>query len=143
MVEELIAQYPQYRVGVSSCMLVRDFFALARQYPQAPWVYIERDKTQARGSMLEFARGRLTGEDYDILIRTHFTASKIIKDDARTMVVAFEDLDKQLPAVWCHLFPETPFNAIRAHLLTELKVEQRLEQAFNRFANGREILWQH
>ena len=58
------------------------------------------------------------------------------------MVVNYEDLDKHLPAIWNHLFPDVTFNAIRSHLLTELKVEQRLEQAFNRFAHGREILWQ-
>lgn len=136
-------QYPQARIGISSCMLVREFFTLSRQYPHAPWVYIERNKDQAKASMLGFARGRLTGEDYDLLIKSNFNAAKILKDDARTMVVDFEEMDKHLPAIWNHLFPDTVFNAMRSHLLTEFKVEQRLEQALTRITEGRTIAWQH
>lgn len=136
-----MGQYPQYRIGISSCMLVREFFALVRQFPKAPWVFIERDRTACRQSLLGFAKGRLTGENYDGFIRVHFTASKIIKDHPQTMVVDYEDLDKHLPAVWNHVLPEQPLNAVRAHLLTELKVEQRLEAAEDRLLNGRKILW--
>jgi len=142
-VEDLIAQHPQYRIGVSSCMLVREFFAVAKQYPKAPWLFVDRNKEQCRESMLAFANTRLLGDEYDALIRTHFAAAQIIKDDARTMVVAYDDLDKHLPAVWNHLLPDVVFNATRAQLLIELKVEQRLEPALNRITNGRQQLWQH
>lgn len=136
-----MGQYPHYRIGISSCMLVRDFFALSRQYPTAPWVYIDRNKQECRSSMLAFARGRMTGEDYDAMTQTYFKCAEIIKDDARTMVVKYEDLNKHLPAVWQHLFPDETFNAVRAQLLTEFKVEQRLDQALTRITEGREPLW--
>ena len=82
-IDELLAQYPQFQVGVSSCMLVRDYFAVCRQYPTAKWVYIERDKEACRKSMLAFARGRLTGEDFDAMTKTYFSA--VPRRSLRTM----------------------------------------------------------
>ena len=140
-IEELMAQYPQRRVGISSCMLGKDFEDLSERYPQAPWIYILRPYAETKASMLAFARGRITGAEFDGLMKAYFQNGNEISGNPKTLAVQIENINMILPQLWYHVLPEFPFDASRVHLLTELKVEQRLEQAFNRFAEGRKMLW--
>lgn len=134
-VEQLMNQYPHYRVGVSSSYLVTNFRQLTDKYPEAPWLYIDREEQEAKRSLMKFTDGKLFGKDVDRILKRHAVYAMMVKDHPKTLVVPFHEIDTRLCEAWQHLLKE-PFQAVRAGILRELRVEQRLGVILNRLMKG-------
>lgn len=133
-VTELIARHPSVRVGVADSTAVFNFAAIADVYPEAPWLFVERDPAEARRSLMKFASAqrRLLGREIDAVFNAHQAAASWVKASRATLVVPFAELDQRIEEVWAHLLPRVLFNRERFEILRGLKVEQRLGPALER-----------
>jgi hypothetical protein len=123
----LIEENPGFAVGITDSTLALNFAELKKQFPNAPWLYIEREPAVCQRSMIEFARATmaLPADAVAATFADLIEAGRAVKAHARTMVVSFDDVNESLPRIWNHLLPGQRFCPARAEILKRLDVQQQ------------------
>lgn len=126
------AEATELRVGISDPLLTLSFPDLAVKYPEAPWLYIERDEKQAADSLLRYTRKSITllRRDIERWFEVHRGPAEELKVYPRTLVLNFDDLNREetVEQAWSHLLPEKPWQPLRWQVLKDLQVEQDLQK---------------
>ena len=133
------------RIGISDASLVLQFAELREQYPDAPWVYVDRDPQQVIKSLVEFLRfnspgNRISDSQLDSMVRLHLHHAASVQADAvRVLTVRYEVLDDEdaIRGIWAWLLPDGPeFDLDRWQVLRGLNVQQS-ERRFRELTGGK------
>lgn len=118
----LIGQYTGL-AGPEVCVSFEDF---SSSFPDAPWLVIQRPDalTSFRAVLQQYL-----DVDDNVLSGWWNERLKLLErviQGPRTMTVTFEQLDTPEVArsIWEHLLPHKPFDAVRWHLMNNLKIVQ-------------------
>lgn len=128
----LLERYPGQRVGVADSTLPLKYGALREAFPEAPWLYVERDPSECMRSFVRFTRDyvKLLQRDLMRFWAMHHVASAAMRKDAGVLFIPFGELHEAaaIGRAWAHLVPEVPLNMARVEVLQNLKVEQRISE---------------
>jgi hypothetical protein len=136
---DLVKRHPDRTVGISDPSLVFKFDALRKEFPHAPWVYIQRNPDEALASLILWARphfGALTHlapgaveEALRALMYRHTAESDRMKRHA--LVLTYDALDNPgtLEWLWTWVFPTIPWDVERWKVFNGLRIEQHAEKA--------------
>lgn len=128
---ELVSGFPWLRVGVSDATLTLRWPAIKEAWPNARWLYVERDPADAMRSFLRFTRDhvKLLHRHVQTFWAMHAAAAARMRKEAgeELLVVKFDELQDPvvITRAWEHLLPASiPINPVRLQVLEKLKIEQ-------------------
>lgn len=103
------------------------FPQIHKLFPQARYVFVERDAAAAEASSAKFWEGFQTAEQSaEAFARAQgaLAAMRAALRNQYTLTVRFEDLDQYHTAasVWEYCVPQVPFNPLRWEMLDEMRV---------------------
>ena len=111
-------------VGFAGPQVCTQFTDICRFYPQAPWLIVLREQSEALAAFKKVATNIEVPENY-WRDRCHLISALCSKWQA--MTVNFDELDSEsvVRGAWAHLLPGIPFDAERYRLLCWMNVQQR------------------
>lgn len=138
---QLIQENPGQTVGIADSTLALKFNQLLEEFPDAPWLYIERDPFACRASLLNFTRPHVALPEHGVnrMLASLMDAGQSVKQHPRTLTVDFNDVNARMPEIWQHLLPGEPYGAMRGKILSRLDVQQQFAA---RLAERSNLPWQ-
>jgi hypothetical protein len=129
---QLQAQNPGWRIGLADSTLAIKFAELSKEFPDAPWLLVEREAKEAKRSFLKFvgAHVHLPAGALDYYFDTHAKASAALRAWPKALVVPYYQIDEQAEKIWNHLLPGVPYCRARMAVLRDLKVEQNFSKVY-------------
>lgn len=135
-IEELQLMNPGRRIGSADNTLVFHFAKLREQWPEAPWLVIERNPDEARHEFQRFVRPHVRLEEDTVkkFFTVHTELVRNVQVFPNVLTIAFENLNREefVRQAWEHLLPDLEFDAARAAMLDSMNVQQILDKTMGR-----------
>lgn len=121
--EFLLARHPELRIGLSGPELVFRYRDLVQKFPEARWIYVDREVDQVLDSLVRYLG--LERERARRMVAAHLEEAEFMAANPLVRHVQFDDLRREdiTRSVWGWILPEARWNRPRWQLLEDLNVQ--------------------